>query len=209
MKKVYTNEDFEKAFKKEKKIKYTAYKKNAKLLGINVILAIVFAYAFTANPDSDWFEMLGWVITCFAFAATLLGIVIVPQYSVGGSTLLVLMQLALFIVGMLPWYFNCATVWNFGWVKAIWMTPLTLLVIVLYGGFCSLKPAGVSSGDSLTINDMSVIRRTQRLAGLDPNRVPPTLVSAKTAKRMSVTDWNALGYDLTLAGYDVFRSNRR
>lgn len=208
MTKTFTQKEIEAAFEKERKIKNAAYMYNIKSLCVNFIVAMIFAFAFGLGQGAYWYELFGWALVCIDFAATMICLTITPQGMYGGDLPLNLMKIATFLFGLVPWYFACATYMNFGWVKAIWMTPVTLIIFCAYGLFCLAKPVGMSSGDSLTITDLSQIKMNQKLAGLDPNKIPPTLLSVKQAKTMSITDWTALGYDLSLAGYDVFDSKK-
>lgn len=95
--------------------------------------------------------------------------------------------------------------------KVLVYSPLIFIGILLLSLFMGSTPAYSNKTDSkvrsvMTKSDWSTLRQTQKLAGVDPDKMPVVL-SASQMKKMSASDWSTLAYDMKLAGYDVFEKH--
>jgi hypothetical protein len=93
--------------------------------------------------------------------------------------------------------------------KIILYAPI-VFVVLLVGSLIMNTPAPYSNkidgnGNAvMTKYDYHMMRRSQELAGIDPDKMP-VMLSANEIKNMSKTDWFELGMELEIAGYKVFK----
>ena len=93
--------------------------------------------------------------------------------------------------------------------KIILYSPIVFIALMIGSWFMNSSAPYSDKVDKngnavMTRQDYRLMRQDQKLAGLDPDKMPFVL-SANEAKNMTRMDWFELGRDLEIAGYKVFK----
>ena len=117
-------------------------------------------------------------------------------------------KLLVYSIAFIPWFYTVWLRWKIEFPTALWMTPVSLVILLIYTVFCSTpNPVLTSSkGGPLSIQEMRVVHDDIKLAGLNPDRIGIATMDPNQVRKMSITDWTELGRDLELAGFKNIKS---
>ena len=111
-----------------------------------------------------------------------------------------------FILAVLPWYFCIVIRFDVDPVKALWITPISFIAILINAKYNLSGRTGVYS------EDYRSVRICQSEGGLNPDALPPVFMNAENKAaimRMTPQDWNRIGHQLRQAGYkNVLKKGR-
>lgn len=115
-----------------------------------------------------------------------------------------------YILAWVPWYSCIVLRFNVHPLKALWVTPLSLVVLIIFGLFDGKNdPNGTNR---IYTEDYRTVRLRQSAGGLNPDALPPVFMNAANKDaimRMSPQDWNLIGHRLRQAGYkNVLKKGR-
>lgn len=111
-------------------------------------------------------------------------------------------QLIHYISTFAPLYLCLVLRLNINPITAIFAVPAAILGVLVYSFVMTTPNSAMSQGSSITPLDMVYIQQNQKLANVDPNKVP-TMVLDRSVKTMTPMDWHWLKVDMSLAGYDI------
>lgn len=107
-----------------------------------------------------------------------------------------------YICGLVPLYLCVWLRFNVVWYKALYLTPVAFVIILVLGLLYGTPSARYTSGPSMSVSDMVVLRQEMMTAGIDPDKFPTAAVTSNV-KNMSISDWSRVKMNMQLAGFDV------
>lgn len=113
-----------------------------------------------------------------------------------------------YICGIVPLYLCVWLRFHFVWYKALWITPVVFIIILVLGLLYGSPSTNYTSGTSVSVSDMVVLRREMMMAGIDPDKFPAAAVTSNV-KDMSISDWARVKMNMELAGFDVSLDKNR
>ena len=178
------------------------------LVGISVsILYTIFLLAEKSNENLStasflWDIPLAFICTCCLFFSSLKNrreAVYSDGSRVKGCTL---RRLVCYIVALVPIYSLCVIKLDLGVVSSLWMAPAgffgALFLFYLYD-----SPEPYTKGPDMTVSDYRLLRDVQSRAGINPDKVPLSVLNSSEVKSMTVGDWIEVKRKMGLAGYHI------
>lgn len=119
-----------------------------------------------------------------------------------------------YILAWVPWYSCIVIRFNVPPLRALWVTPLTLILLIIWSLFSNsyyaqTDPLGMKR---ITPEEYRSVRVCQSSGGLNPDALPPIFMNAANKDaimRMTPQDWNRIGHQLKQAGYkNVLKKGR-
>lgn len=201
-------EAYEKARIRDKDLRRKCREYWGKLWKRSLIIAavIVIVMLLERTDRGLWVTSQLWGIPA-EFGATCLGLASgVGQYVVLSNGRKVrgnfFQQLIHYVSSLLPLYLCLVLRLNVHPLKAVVGIPVSIIAVCIYALVMTMPNTTMSSGSSITPLDMVHIKQNQRLANVDPNKVP-IMVLDPSVKSMTPMDWHWLKVDMGLAGYDI------
>lgn len=119
-----------------------------------------------------------------------------------------------YILAWVPWYSCLVLRFGVDPLHALWITPVSLIVLVIWALVkdkvsARTDPLGVKK---VYAEDYRTVKINQRSGGLNPDAMPPILMTSANKDaimRMTPQDWNLIGHRLRQAGYkNVLKKGR-
>lgn len=120
------------------------------------------------------------------------------------------LKLLYYILAWVPWYSCIVLRFNVHPLHALWVAPVSLVVLVLWAMFGG-EPDPNGTGGVYT-EDYRSVRLRQESGGLNPNALPPVFMNAANKDailRMTPQDWHSVGLKLRAAGYKNVMKKRK
>lgn len=113
-----------------------------------------------------------------------------------------------YILAWVPWYSCIVIRFNVLPLRALWVTPLTLILLIIWALFrdwyyAQTDPLGMKR---ITPQEYRSVRISQSSGGLNPDVLPPIFMNAANKEaimRMTPQDWNRIAHQLSQAGYKI------
>lgn len=119
-----------------------------------------------------------------------------------------------YILACVPWYSCLVLRFRVDPLQALWITPVSLVVLVIWAltkdkVSAQTDPLGLKK---VYAEDYRTVKLHQKMGGLNPDTMPPILMTAAnkdSVMRMTPQDWNLIGHRLHQAGYkNVLKKGR-
>lgn len=119
-----------------------------------------------------------------------------------------------YILALVPWYSCLVLRFRVDPLQALWITPVSLVVLVIWAltkdkVSAQTDPLGLKK---VYAEDYRTVKLHQKMGGLNPDTMPPILMTAAnkdSVMRMTPQDWNLIGHRLHQAGYkNVLKKGR-
>lgn len=118
------------------------------------------------------------------------------------------------ILAFVPWYSCLVLRFGVDPLQALWITPASLIVLVIWAltkdkVSAQTDPLGLKK---VYAEDYRTVKLHQKMGGLNPDTMPPILMTAAnkdSVMRMTPQDWNLIGHRLRQGGYkNVLKKGR-